>query len=160
MAMEKKLAHHTGPWTDAYLRQAAVNCWQDGRDVDDSLNGLLTRVTRLPLRKWFAALGDEVDLKLLRLAIYYARSHDAVEQTTFPIQRWSDRLGLSAIEIEERLLRVLDRMEREELKRYEDNIVRPLSQKLTEYAAPVPLARWGQCDGGYDEVDDRLDDAA
>jgi hypothetical protein len=154
LRVAEKVAARDGSDCHAYLRRMTANMWFDARDAEDAVQGRLVRLERLRTRAWFRRLGDDLDRQLLILAMYFARSHDSVERSIFPFMRWAELLQADAVEIEERLWSVLDRMAELEPDRFEANVVGPLSVKLTEYTTPVTLTLIGSIDAGFDAVDE------
>ncbi|HUG86144.1 MAG TPA: hypothetical protein VMM13_16390 [Euzebya sp.] len=156
MKVNRKLADDPRDHSQAWLRRMTETAWLDVRDERDAAHGLLVRLTRVQDRQWYLALGGEVELKILLLALFYVRSQDAVQQDIFPTARWADQHSLEEPEVQQRLHDVLERMAVEDPERFYANVVRPLSEKLSEHAAPEALAWVAEWDSGFDEVDDRL----
>lgn len=138
----------------AYLRRMTANMWIETRDADDAAQGRLVRLERLRRRAWFLRLGDDLDRQLLILAMYFARSHDPVELSVFPFGRWADQLQIGPSEIEERLWAALARMEQFEAARFEANVVRPLSHKLSEYTTLSSLTWIGSVDEAFEAIEE------
>jgi hypothetical protein len=156
MKVDRKLSDDEGDRSEAWLRRMTETAWLDVRDERDAAHGLLVRLTKVQDRLWYLSLGDENDLRILLLALYYVRSHDPVQQDLFPTSRWADQHAWDESEVQQRLRDVLERMAVQEPDRFYANVVRPLAEKLSEHAAPEPLAWIAEWDTGFDEVDDRL----